>query len=404
MRQLVRCADRLAAARAQSGLCGHRARRPRRRCAASSSRRAGRDAGARSSVTWTDERPPRSLRSLPPAGAHSALRAAGRALKIGQLPPEEAVPYFIYRVFPPRRLEKVTDRRIVRRGIGRGEGAAREPRPSRRLRDQGHLRRGRDRGRASCCRRSARRRPASPATSDRPERRGRHGERRLREAAAGRRRRAQARASTRSSPAVRANCRHHRRAPCAQHDDVHVPARDARAVPLGAGHRARSPCCRERTWAPGSSEREAQWDALEHGDYLPLPVRRRARRSLSTRRRSIASLVPPGWVYGAGIGRFGKPQFFLAELEREEWRDGVRVLVARARARARPRARPGGAARRHDLRAHSTSLRRLLWERADAVDARQRRRSAQVPRSMPAASRTTRCPRWSGWSTPKPRR
>jgi hypothetical protein len=30
------------------------------------------------------------------------------------------------------------------------------------------------------------------------------------------------------------------------------------------------------------------------------------------------TLVGRGWVCGAGAGRFGKPQFFLAELEREE--------------------------------------------------------------------------------------
>jgi len=41
------------------------------------------------------ERPPRSLRSLPPMGAHGALRAAARALKrpprsLRSLPPEGA--------------------------------------------------------------------------------------------------------------------------------------------------------------------------------------------------------------------------------------------------------------------------------------------------------------------------
>jgi hypothetical protein len=43
--------------------------------------------------------------------ARSALRAAGRALTNRRLPSEETVPYFIYRVLPPRRLERVTDKR-----------------------------------------------------------------------------------------------------------------------------------------------------------------------------------------------------------------------------------------------------------------------------------------------------
>ena len=38
-------------------------------------------------------------------------------------------------------------------------------------------------------------------------------------------------------------------------------------------------------------------------------------------------LLPAGLVYGAGIGRFGKPHFFLARLGREERHDGLAVLV-----------------------------------------------------------------------------
>ena len=80
------------------------------------------------------------------------------------------------------------------------------------------------------------------------------------------------------------------------------------------------------------SEREAQWDAVAHGDYRSLPIDGALVEPFAVA-AITAALVPRGWVYGAGIGRFGKPQFFLAELEREEWRDGARVLVAGARSR-----------------------------------------------------------------------
>jgi hypothetical protein len=68
-------------------------------------------------------------------------------------------------------------------------------------------------------------------------------------------------------------------------------------------------------------------------------------------------------VYGAGVGRFGKPQFFLAELEREEWRDGVRVLIA-GREHARDLAPAPAALRADTIYVRTDALRRLLWQRA----------------------------------------
>ncbi len=110
------------------------------------------------------------------------------------------------------------------------------------------------------------------------------------------------------------------------------------------------------------SEREAQWDRLEHGDYLPLPsgdtfVDPFAATTIN------ATLVPRGLLYGAGIGRFGKPQFFLAELEREEWRDGAHILVA-GRELARDLAPAPAALLGDTIHVRTDVLRRLLWERA----------------------------------------
>jgi hypothetical protein len=110
------------------------------------------------------------------------------------------------------------------------------------------------------------------------------------------------------------------------------------------------------------SEREAQWDDVAHGDYRPLPIDGALVEPFAVAAIN-AALVPRGWVYGAGIGRFGKPQFFLAELERDEWRDGARVLVA-GREHARDLAPAPAALRADTIYVRTDVLRRLLWERA----------------------------------------
>src|SRR5512137_2146343 len=76
------------------------------------------------------------------------------------------------------------------------------------------------------------------------------------------------------------------------------------------------------------SEREAMWGAIEEADFQGLPLAGITVDPFDVDTMNRA-LVPHGLVYGAGIGRFGKPQFFLAALDRDEQRDGVRILVAR---------------------------------------------------------------------------
>ena len=50
------------------------------------------------------------------------------------------MPYFIYRVFPFRRLELRRGPARIRRRVGAREGAARRPGPAGRLHDQGDFR------------------------------------------------------------------------------------------------------------------------------------------------------------------------------------------------------------------------------------------------------------------------
>ncbi len=115
------------------------------------------------------------------------------------------------------------------------------------------------------------------------------------------------------------------------------------------------------TWL---TSREALWDAFEDAAYAPIPLDGSFVDPFDVETAN-RELVPSGIVYGAGIGRFGKPQFFLGALEREEWRDGVRILVSRCEY-ARDLSPAPAAVRDGTVYVRLESLQRLLWERAEA--------------------------------------
>ncbi len=115
------------------------------------------------------------------------------------------------------------------------------------------------------------------------------------------------------------------------------------------------------TWL---TSREALWAACEKAPYRPLPLDGGPVDPFDVETAN-RELVPTGVVYGAGVGRFGKPQFFLGALEREEWRDGVRILVSRCEY-ARDLSPAPAAVRDGTVYVRLESLRRLLWERAEA--------------------------------------
>jgi hypothetical protein len=115
---------------------------------------------------------------------------------------------------------------------------------------------------------------------------------------------------------------------------------------------------------PWIARREASWAAFEEAEYRGLPLNDGIVDPFDVEAVN-RSLVPCNLVYGAGIGRFGKPQFFLGELAREEWRDGVRILIAQ-REYARDLAPAPAALRQGTIYVRAESLRQVLWERAEA--------------------------------------
>jgi len=77
-------------------------------------------------------------------------------------------------------------------------------------------------------------------------------------------------------------------------------------------------------------------------------------------------LAGHGLVYGAGIGLFGAPLFFLATRQSEQMRDGARVIVA-DREFARGVVAAPATSRDRTILIRLDALRRWLWTRAEAA-------------------------------------
>jgi hypothetical protein len=73
-------------------------------------------------------------------------------------------------------------------------------------------------------------------------------------------------------------------------------------------------------------------------------------------------LADAGLVYGAGVGRFGRPIFFLADCLRRETRDGLEVLVC-GEELARGASAPPAMSRGEQIIIRSDALQRWLWTR-----------------------------------------
>jgi hypothetical protein len=114
------------------------------------------------------------------------------------------------------------------------------------------------------------------------------------------------------------------------------------------------------TWI---SEREALWDGMQAEDLEPLRVGERSYTAFDVDAIN-AALVPQGLVYGGGYGRFGKPHFFLAQLERHEQRQGLKLLVSGCEY-ARDISAPPASLLDGMVFLRRDALRRWLWEKVE---------------------------------------
>jgi hypothetical protein len=72
--------------------------------------------------------------------------------------------------------------------------------------------------------------------------------------------------------------------------------------------------------------REALWDSLERDEFIPVPIENHRYDPFAIDAINQA-MQDHGLVYGAGLGRYRQPHFFLGELIRKEEREGLTIYV-----------------------------------------------------------------------------
>lgn len=117
------------------------------------------------------------------------------------------------------------------------------------------------------------------------------------------------------------------------------------------------------------SEREALWERVAAENFAEVPVSQQRFEPFDVAAINRA-LAPLGLVYGAGIGRFGRPHFFLGRLDRRESVDGLQVVVS-ACEYARDLAAIPAALQGDIIVVRVEALRQYLWEKAEAWGVRE---------------------------------
>lgn len=109
---------------------------------------------------------------------------------------------------------------------------------------------------------------------------------------------------------------------------------------------------------------------MESSDFVPLPM---AADMLDPFDSEAANrtLVPQGYVYSAGLGRFHRPHFFLGNLLRVETRAGFTILVSGCEY-ARDLIAPPAVLQNRTIFLRRESVRRFLWEKYEEWQWRQK--------------------------------
>lgn len=109
------------------------------------------------------------------------------------------------------------------------------------------------------------------------------------------------------------------------------------------------------------TEREQLWSALETDSFAPLPLAPEPLDPFDSEQANRA-LIPEGYVYSAGYGRFRKPHFFLGSLLKRETREGFTVLISGCEY-ARDLIAPPAVSQNGVIYLRRESVRRFLWEK-----------------------------------------
>jgi hypothetical protein len=117
------------------------------------------------------------------------------------------------------------------------------------------------------------------------------------------------------------------------------------------------------------SEREMRWENIVDEDFVAVPVAGQDFDPFDAHQVN-AALAGSGLVYGAGLGRFHKPHFFLGELAREEQRGDARLLVCGCEYARDVSAIPA-ASQGATMIVRREALRQWLWEKAEGWNVKQ---------------------------------
>ncbi len=107
--------------------------------------------------------------------------------------------------------------------------------------------------------------------------------------------------------------------------------------------------------------REQHWDAVEDAPYAPIRIGEEEKEPFDADAINHL-LIPKGYVYSAGVGRFSKPHFFFGELIRKEERDGFTILVSGSEY-ARDLIAPPAALQNRTIYLRREAVKRMIWEK-----------------------------------------
>lgn len=108
-------------------------------------------------------------------------------------------------------------------------------------------------------------------------------------------------------------------------------------------------------------ERELHWDAVEASPYAALRIGNEEKDPFAIDDINDV-LIPQGYVYSAGYGRFHKPHFFLGQLLKKELRNGYTILVSGCEY-ARDMIAPPAALQKRTIYLRREAVKRMIWEK-----------------------------------------
>ncbi len=110
-------------------------------------------------------------------------------------------------------------------------------------------------------------------------------------------------------------------------------------------------------------QQEQRWESLRDRDFVELVFG--GQRCMPFDVETVnTELVPHGYVYGGGVGRFGKPYFFLADLLRVDVTRDNTVYIS-GREYARELVAPPAMSQGNRIYIRREPLRRMLWEKVE---------------------------------------